>query len=134
MSRRKKRPIDQERLRHPGVRTKIYVQADMIGAGKIELLRTLKRAGSISAAAREMGMGYRRAWFLLDTIQRCFREPLFETTRGGADPGGSILTPLGEELIARYDAHIEKIEKASADFLGWLETHQSDRPAGDGDS
>ena len=128
MTRRKSRPLDRKRCAKPGIRTKIYVASDMIGSGKIDLLRALHDAGSISAAAKSMGLGYRRAWFLLETIQRCFEAPLFVTSRGGARPGGTTLTPLGEELIRRYDAHIAHIEEASADFLGWLEAEQRHTP------
>ncbi|MEM9780044.1 MAG: LysR family transcriptional regulator [Pseudomonadota bacterium] len=107
----------------PGVRTKIYVQSDMIGSGKIDLLRLIDTHGSITGAAREMGVGYRRAWFLIDTIQRCFEAPLIETHRGGPR-NGSRLTPLGAELIRRYDSHTAEIEAASKPFLNWLEEHQ----------
>ncbi len=123
MSRQKSRVLDQTKFAHPGVRTKIYVQSDMIGSGKIDLLRLIQKHGSITGAAREMGVGYRRAWFLIETIQRCFEGPLIETRRGGRN-NGSRLTPLGIELIRRYDAHTAHIEAASAEFLGWLETHQ----------
>jgi len=125
MTRHKSRPLDRSRLTKPGIRTKIYVASDMIGSGKIDLLKALHAAGSITGAAKSMGLGYRRAWFLLETIQRCFDGPLFISSRGGASPGGTKLTPLGEELIARYDAHIAEIEAASVEFLDWLEDNQS---------
>lgn len=125
MSRHKNRPLNPARTARPGIRTKIYVQSDMIGSGKIDLLKTIRDEGSISKAAARMGLGYRRAWFLLDTIQRCFNEPLLVTRRGGPN-SGARLTPLGEELIRRYDAHIATVEAASAEFLDWLEAHQND--------
>lgn len=121
MSRPKNRTPNRDKRARPGVRTKIYVRDDMIGSGKIDLLREIDAAGSISGAARAMGLGYRRAWFLLDTIQRCFATPLVETSSTGAR-----LTPLGADLIARYDAHIAEIEAASAGFLDWLEEHQAE--------
>ena len=124
MSRPKDRPANPEKRRHPGVRTKIYVRDDMIGSGKVDLLRIVDRTGSISAAAKEMGVGYRRAWFLLDTLQRCFGAPLFETARGGAEAGGTDLTPLGKDLLARHAAHEEAVQAVSADFLEWLEAQQ----------
>lgn len=110
--------------RHPGVRTKIYVRDDMIGSGKIDLLRLISETGSISAAAREMGCGYRRAWFLLETLQRCFRAPLTVTTRGG--PGGTQLTALGRELLDRHTAHEAEINSVSAPYLAWLDSQQPD--------
>ena len=124
MSRPKDRPANPEKRRRPGVRTKIYVRDDMIGAGKVDLLRIVDRTGSISAAAKEMGVGYRRAWFLLDTLQRCFDAPLFETARGGAEAGGTHLTALGQELLARHAAHEDAVQAVSRDFLNWLEDQQ----------
>ena len=126
MSRRKDRPQDPNRRRQPGVRTKIYVRDDMIGGGKVDLLRMVAEKGSISAAAKEMGLGYRRAWFLLETLQRCFADPLFVTERGGTDSGGTQVTGLGLELLARHAEHEAAVQSISGDFLGWLEGHQPD--------
>lgn len=124
MSRRKAKATNPARRAHPGVRTKIYVRDDMIGGGKVDLLRLIGETGSISGAARKMGLGYRRAWFLLDTLQRCFAEPLFVTERGGPGAGGTRLTQLGVDLLARHEAHEEAVRLASADFLDWLEAQQ----------
>jgi len=123
MSRPKEKTRDPEKRRHPGVRTKIYVRDDMIGSGKVDLLRLIDQTGSISGAAAAMGCGYRRAWFLLDTLQRCFRQPLTVTQRGG--PGGTHLTELGKEFLARHDAHEAEISTVSAPYLAWLESQQS---------
>lgn len=122
MSRPKDKVKDPQKRRHPGVRTKIYVRDDMIGSGKVDLLRLIDETGSISAAAAAMGCGYRRAWFLLDTLQRCFRAPLTVTQRGG--PGGTRLTDLGKEFLARHTAHEAEISAASASYLSWLEEQQ----------
>lgn len=67
----------------------------MLGSGKMKLLRLVGEKGSISAGAREMGIGYRRAWDLLETLQNCFAEPLLDSRRGGAEKGGSRLTEFG---------------------------------------
>jgi len=125
MSRHKSRPIDRDKQRAPGIRTKIYVRSDMIGSGKVDLLRKVAETGSISAAAREMGLGYRRAWFLLDTLQRCFDAPLFSSERGGPGKGGSVVTQLGHELLERHAAHEHAVAQISSDFLAWLEEQQS---------
>lgn len=123
MRRPKTKTTDPDKRRHPGVRTKIYVRDDMIGSGKVDLLRMIDETGSISGAAAKMGCGYRRAWFLLDTLQRCFKEPLTVTSRGG--PGGTKLTPLGKEFLDRHDAHEREITAVSAPYLAWLERQQS---------
>ncbi len=72
------------------------------GPGKADLLLAIVEAGSISAAAKRMGMSYRRAWLLVDTMNRCFTQPLVETAKGGNQGGGAHLTELGLEVLARY--------------------------------
>ncbi|MEM7544038.1 MAG: LysR family transcriptional regulator [Pseudomonadota bacterium] len=112
----------------PGLRVKIYMADDMIGGGKVHLLKLVAKEGSILGAARAMGVDYKRAWFLLETLQRCFEAPLFVTKRSGANRGAA-LTPLGHEVIMRHDAHLSAVTAASADYLDWLASQQrvSDR-------
>ena len=110
----------------PGVRTKLFIADETIGLGKINLLASLDEAGSISAAARQMGMSYRRAWFLLDSMQSGFRNPLFLTERGGSSKGGARLTPLGKDLIRRYRAHVALVDDQSTDSLSWMRAVQID--------
>ena len=112
-------------VNNPGVRTKLFVAKEKIGVGKIELLQLVGETGSISAAARQMGMNYRRAWFLLDSMQSGFAKPLLETERGGARRGGTKLTPLGMELINRYAAYTSLIVSQSSEILAWLQSVQT---------
>src|SRR6476469_2661649 len=81
-----------------------------VGPGKIELLEAIDASGSITAAARSLGMSYRRAWLLVDTMNRCFRTPLVEAEAGGKRGGGARLTRLGAEVIERY----RRIERDAA--------------------
>jgi molybdate transport system regulatory protein len=81
-----------------------------LGPGKIALMELISKHGSISAAGREMGMSYRRAWLLVDEINRIFREPLVAKQMGGSGGGGARLTKLGRDVVGRYRA----IEGASA--------------------
>ena len=111
--------------KNPGIRTKLFVANETIGIGKIKLLQLVGEIGSISGAARQMGMNYRRAWFLLDSMQSGFAEPLLLTERGGKGRGGASLTPLAEELISRYEAHATLIASQSSDILEWLRSVQS---------
>ena len=76
--------------------------ATSLGPGKADLLEAIGRSGSISAAARAMGMSYRRAWKLVDTMNRSFRDDLVVTATGGRGGGGSRVTPFGLEVPARY--------------------------------
>jgi len=112
--------------RPPGIRAKWLVGDQTIGIGKIELLEKIEQQGSISAAAREMGMGYRRAWTLLDSLQRCFSAPLVETARGGNAHGGAVVTPLGRELIQRFAAYQTEIHAHFNEIGDWLQTVQAD--------
>jgi molybdate transport system regulatory protein len=75
-----------------------------IGPGKIELLESIERTGSIRAAAALMKMSYRRAWMLLQALERAFAKPLLETARGGSKGGGASLTPHGRKVVAEYRA------------------------------
>ena len=81
-----------------------------IGPGKIELLEQIKACGSISAAGRAMDMSYKRAWDLVDEINRICGHAAVEPQAGGKNGGGAMLTPLGAALVARY----RKIERAAA--------------------
>ncbi|MDR3673816.1 MAG: LysR family transcriptional regulator [Holophaga sp.] len=73
-----------------------------MGPGKADLLDAIQAAGSISAAARSLGMSYRRAWLLVDEMNRCFRTPVVEAHLGGTGGGGAKVTDLGQEALRRY--------------------------------
>src|SRR3984957_11832591 len=81
-----------------------------IGPGKIQLLENIRACGSISAAGRAMDMSYKRAWDLVDEINRICRHAAVERQTGGKNGGGAVLTPFGTSLVARY----RKIERAAA--------------------
>jgi molybdate transport system regulatory protein len=78
-----------------------------IGPGKIQLLENIDKFGSISAAGRAMDMSYKRAWDLVDEINRVCRQAAVERQTGGRNGGGAALTPFGVSLVARY----RKIER-----------------------
>jgi molybdate transport system regulatory protein len=73
-----------------------------IGPGKIQLLENIRSCGSISAAGRAMNMSYKRAWDLVDEINRICRRAAVERHAGGRNGGGAMLTPFGLSLVARY--------------------------------
>ncbi|MCP4615066.1 MAG: LysR family transcriptional regulator [Bradyrhizobium sp.] len=81
-----------------------------IGPGKIRLLENIHQFGSISAAGRAMDMSYKRAWDLVDEINRICNQPAVERQTGGKNGGGAALTPFGLSLVARY----RKIERDAA--------------------
>lgn len=82
---------------------------DFIGPGKAELLERIAATGSIAAAARTLGMSYKRAWSMAETLNAMFTEPLIAAARGGPGRGGATLTPRGEAVLAAY----RTIESAS---------------------
>lgn len=95
----------------PSLSVRIDLDPDgRIGPGKILLLENIHANGSISAAGRAMDMSYKRAWDLVDEINRICRHPAVERQTGGKNGGGAVLTPLGLSLVARY----RKIERAAA--------------------
>jgi len=100
-----------------------------IGPGKIRLLELVGESGSISAAGRAMNMSYRRAWMLIDNLNRCFRSPVVETQLGGTRGGGAVLSALGHDVIARYRAIERAATKATAAELAALDSAQAARRA-----
>jgi len=90
------------------------------GPGKAELLRSIVETGSISAAGRRIGMSYKRAWQLVDSLNRDFAAPLVSASRGGAQGGGATLTPLGAEVLAAYRAMREQVSSTLLDELARL--------------
>ncbi len=73
-----------------------------VGPGKIRLLEAIQEAGSLSGAARALHISYRRAWDMMDALNRNAGRPLVETSTGGAKGGGAQLTPAGMILVRRY--------------------------------
>jgi len=84
-----------------------------MGPGKADLLDAIGRSGSISAAARDLGMSYRRAWQLVDVMNRCFRERLVETHPGGGKTAGARVTGEGEAVLSAYRALSQQAEESS---------------------
>jgi molybdate transport system regulatory protein len=87
----------------PAVRFRVDFGRDVaIGPGKIALLERIERDGSLSQAARGLGMSYRRAWQLLDSLNHCFRERVAVSAKGGRRGGGATLTGFGRQLVRAY--------------------------------
>jgi molybdate transport system regulatory protein len=88
--------------------------APAMGPGKAELVEHIHRTGSISAAARAMGMSYRRAWQLVESLNETYREAVVTTAIGGTRGGGARVTPFGRRLVAEFHAMEEKASAAIA--------------------
>ncbi|MGE3065724.1 MAG: winged helix-turn-helix domain-containing protein [Hyphomicrobiaceae bacterium] len=100
-----------------------------LGPGKIALLELISKHGSISAAGKEMGMSYRRAWMLVDEVNKIFRSPLVDKQMGGTGGGSARLTPLGRDVVARYRAIEGAAASAAAADLRALKSALPDKPA-----
>jgi len=83
-----------------------------LGPGKINLLEAIEAKGSISAGAREIGMSYRRAWQMINTINNCFNNPLVKGVKGGKGGGGAQVTALGKQVIGLYRSMEIKANKS----------------------
>jgi molybdate transport system regulatory protein len=97
-----------------------------LGPGKVDLLALVAETGSIRDAAERMHMSYMRAWTLIRTMNRCFKEPIVEAVRGGAKGGGARLTPTGERALKLY----QRMEQACVEAMApdWAETRKLLRP------
>jgi molybdate transport system regulatory protein len=105
----------------PVARLRIILgDAIAVGPGKADLLEGIRETGSIAAAGRRMGMSYKRAWLLVETMNSCFSRPLVEAAKGGKWGGGARLTKLGEEVLARYRRMQTATGRAIADDLAAL--------------
>lgn len=80
----------------------VFGERGMLGPGKADLLELIAETGSIAGAGRRMGMSYRRAWALVETLNEIFRTPLVERARGGASGGGARLTDDGTRVLQLY--------------------------------
>jgi molybdate transport system regulatory protein len=90
---------------NPVVRVRIdFAKHSHVGPGKIELLEAIRHAGSLSQAARDLGISYRHAWQLAESLKSAFQSPVTLATRGGSGGGGICLTGLGESLVDTYRA------------------------------
>ena len=88
-----------------------------VGPGKMELLRQIDEHESISAAARAMSMSYRRAWLLIDEMNKLFDEPVVAKWQGGKSKGGASLTEFGQRLLEKYAVLVERSNEVNRDIL-----------------
>ena len=92
-----------------------------LGPGKIALLESIRETGSISAAGRAHEMSYRRAWLLVEDLNKLFGEALVTARPGGAKGGGAALTPAGESVVALYRSAEAKMRQAAEKEIATIE-------------
>lgn len=98
-----------------------------MGPGKADLLDAISQTGSISASAKQLGMSYRRAWELVDTMNQCFDQPLVKAAQGGSHGGGAKVTEFGFIVLKLYRDLIEKTKLAAEHELTQLSAHLKPR-------
>ena len=96
-----------------------------LGPGKVDLLESIDQAGSISEAARQSQISYRRAWDMVDTMNQCFKKPLIKSVTGGKGGGGAALTPLGKQVIVIYREMEKKASQATQKEWRSLKKHMN---------
>lgn len=110
--------------RYPGLTLRVLAgDAPAMGPGRARLVSLISSTGSISAAAREMGMSYRRAWQLVDALNAGFSEPLVLTAVGGRRGGGAIVTEFGQRMVEDYHRMESKASAAIASDLKHYAAH-----------
>lgn len=110
-----------EQRRSVLVRPRIQIGHKLaIGPGKIDLLHCVAQTRSISGAARALGIPYKKAWLLIESLNEGFGRPVVTTNTGGKGGGGALLTPLGLLLLERYQALEERINRAAEQELAAL--------------
>lgn len=116
-------PAKKSAKTRPEVRFRMRIhRADTValGPGKVDLLEAVREYGSISAAARSLDMSYRRAWLLLDELNRSLKSPATHSEQGGQSGGGCTLTPVGETIIRLYRNVEEEAQRSCAKQIAEL--------------
>src|SRR6056297_2256594 len=122
-------PDDAPSSPPPRLRIRVLFGGDaMLGPGKADLLERIGETGSIAAAGRAMAMSYKRAWSLVEEMNRAFRDPLVDSSRGGARGGGARLTDTGSEVLANYRKLEEIMAEAGAARIGAIQSMLRDSP------
>jgi molybdate transport system regulatory protein len=117
----------------PAIRIRIDFTAEVnLGPGKIALLEAIKSTGSISDAARSLGMSYRRAWLLVNSLKEGFSEAVTISATGGKGGGGARVTPFGLSLIKQFRLLEREIARLAAQRLTMFVPLVSAKPAAAG--
>ena len=117
-------PSAEARTRGPGIRFRLdFHDQCSVGIGKISLLEAIARTGSLSQAARDIGMSYRRAWLLIDSMNADFDTRVISATVGGSGGGGTQLTSFGRVLVQAYRNLEARIAPLAQEHMSEVLTH-----------
>ena len=118
--------MSRPKTRNIRCRSRFRITSDdliALGPGKVDLLESIVKAGSISEAARQRHISYRRAWDMVDAMNQCFKKPLVESETGGKGGGGAALTPLGKKVIEIYRDMEKKASQSTQEEWKSLKKH-----------
>jgi len=88
------------------IKSRIWIEADgyvLLGEGRVRLLKAIEETGSLSKAAKSLNMSYKKAWTLIDAVNKSAEKPIIITSIGGKNGGGATLTPYGKKLITAFE-------------------------------
>lgn len=88
------------------IKSRIWIEADghiLLGEGRVSLLKAIEGTGSLSKAAKSLGMSYKKAWSLIDAVNTRAQVPVITTSIGGKGGGGAELTPYGKSLVTAFE-------------------------------
>ncbi|SRR5260221_2966690 len=107
----------------------VFESGARIGPDNARLLESIRETGSISAAARQVGMPYKKAWMLLDGMNHAFIEPVITAAPGGAGGGGATLTDFGAEVLERYQRAAKQGAEMAGEHIAALARRLNPKPA-----
>jgi len=88
------------------IKSRIWIEVGdnvLVGEGRVKLLKAIESQGSLSKAAKSIGMSYKKAWTLVDSVNKSGKEAVVTKTVGGSKGGGTIITPYGKRLIEAFE-------------------------------
>ncbi|PTM10413.1 MAG: molybdenum transporter [Bacteroidetes bacterium] len=88
------------------IKSRIWIEADgniLLGEGRVNLLKAIDEEGSLSKAAKVLGMSYKKAWSLIDAVNKRAEKPVTTSSIGGKGGGGAELTAYGKSLIEAFE-------------------------------
>lgn len=88
------------------IKSRIWIEADgniLLGEGRVSLLKAIENTGSLTKAAKSLGMSYKKAWSLIDAVNKRAEKPVTTSSIGGKGGGGAELTPYGKSLVNVYE-------------------------------
>lgn len=98
------------------IKSRIWLESEdnvFLGQGRVHLLRTIQETGSLSKAALQLNMSYKKAWTLLDSTNKSAKQPITVASTGGKGGGGVALTPYGVKMVEAF----ENLNQRCWDFL-----------------